>query len=501
MSTATAYDFNVSQFRRTVNRKPSETPSTEAVFSIFDDLADGIEAIHQCANLAGFTERSRPFIIALATAAHSQSASCVELYDEALADLQNCSRRTVIRQREDYLRESRAKNFDFVEIIEGEFDKEAKRYKPTMYRFHLGDVVERIVAEARSSKDWHETDRRKQRDAILRAAANVYEEIPEAPTKRRKKKQPRPVMSEIETCQKVIRTKFGSLKDKASKLPPGERERLMNAVEPGELHGWWLQLRAEMDGFFNVDSPQLVTENDLAGVCDNLSHTPPVTVDTEEAAPPASDDAGHVTVKALKNEYTHTAEDFAVFEDFDKRLTAPQIRRVEVELPTLEPIPPLYADTPAFDEAILETAEMEVADDEPEFELELDPVEQAKERQRFHGQTAPGKKRTLPPNLAEVFKGETRDELATIAGVAHGTIQKAKHTIDLEYHADEAEPVAAFEVGALVVPVASDGAKLHTEPSPVAECRLTANGWQYRLDGFTQWRDERLYKLHMQYVE
>ncbi len=50
----------------------------------------------------------------------------------------------------------------------------------------------------------------------------------------------------------------------------------------------------------------------------------------------------------------------------------------------------------------------------------------AKERQRLHGQTAPGKKKTLPVNLPEVFKGETSHKLATIAGVAHETIRKAK---------------------------------------------------------------------------
>jgi hypothetical protein len=462
MSTNTTfvYDFTPSQLRRTVGKKPSETPSTDASFSIFDDLADGIEAIHQCANLAGFTERSRPFIIALATAAHSQSASCVELYDEALADLQNCSRRTVIRQREDYMRESRAKNFNFVEIIEGEFDREAKRYKPTKYRFHLGDVVERIVAEARSSKDWHETDRRKQRDALKRAAANVYDEIPEAPTKRRKKKRDRLAISEIETDRKIIVTKFRSLKDKTSKLPPGERERLMNAVEPGELCSWWLQLRAEMDDFFNVDSPQVVIENKLTGIRDNLSHTLPVTVDTEEAAPPASDNAGHVTVNALKSKYTHTAEDFAVFEDFDKRLTAPQIRRVEVELIPLESSESHFDEAPAFD---VEPSGMEVADDEPEFELELDPVERAE---------------------AEAIQAESNNL-----------------SLDLEYLADEAEPVAAFEIGAMAYPCTADGVLLHVEPSPIAERRLTASGWQYCLNGFTQWRDESLYAAHMQLLE
>lgn len=124
MSTATVYDLTPAQLQRTVARKSGDPPSAAASFSICDDLADGIEAVHQCANLAGFTERPRAFILALATAAHSHNTDSIELYDAELAELQGCSKRTVQRQRDDYLRESRAKNFDFVEIIEGAFDKE-----------------------------------------------------------------------------------------------------------------------------------------------------------------------------------------------------------------------------------------------------------------------------------------------------------------------------------------------------------------------------------------
>jgi hypothetical protein len=301
-----------------------------------------------------------------------------------------------MRQRDDYLRESRAKNFDFVEIIEGAFDKESMRHKPTMYRFHLGDVVERIVSEARSSKNWHETDRRKQRDALKRAASNVYDEIPEAPPKSRKKNRPRLATSEIETCQKIIRTKFDSLRDKASKLPPNERERLMNSVEPGELYDWWLGLRAEVDDFFNVSSPQTIDKKeDNRGMRQFVTYPPAVTVDAKEAEQVAADQAGHVTVNALKNTHTPSAEDIEAWDQLEGRLTAPQIRRVEVPLTNLEPSVAPYADTPAFDEEPCdeELPEENAADvlenlaampEKPEtegqlneLELELDPVEQA----------------------------------------------------------------------------------------------------------------------------
>jgi len=61
--------------------------------------------------------------------------------------------------------------------------------------------------------------------------------------------------------------------------------------------------------------------------------------------------------------------------------------------------------------------------------LRLKPIfeEKAKERQKEHGGTAPGK--TLPQNSAEVFKNnhknETREHLAKVAGVSHDTIDRA----------------------------------------------------------------------------
>ena len=56
--------------------------------------------------------------------------------------------------------------------------------------------------------------------------------------------------------------------------------------------------------------------------------------------------------------------------------------------------------------------------------LKEDLAKLARERQA-HGQTAPGK--TLPPNLAEASeRGETRDALADMAGISHGTLDKVE---------------------------------------------------------------------------
>ena len=58
---------------------------------------------------------------------------------------------------------------------------------------------------------------------------------------------------------------------------------------------------------------------------------------------------------------------------------------------------------------------------------------EAKKRQKEHGHTAPGKVKTLPQKSAEV-NGETRDELAKMAGVSHDTIAKVEKIVA------EAEP-------------------------------------------------------------
>ncbi len=55
---------------------------------------------------------------------------------------------------------------------------------------------------------------------------------------------------------------------------------------------------------------------------------------------------------------------------------------------------------------------------------------------------------------------------------------------------EEDEPL--YRVGAEVFPVTIIGERLHLKPSPVAEIRPSSSGWQYRLEGFSEWRDEGL---------
>jgi hypothetical protein len=355
MHSATVHDFTPAQFRRTTTKQPSVAP--QAAFSIYDDLADGIEAIHQCMNLAGFSERARTFVLALASAAHSHGQDFIKISDEDLAALQNCSPKTIQRQRKFYLQESYKLNCSPVEIQEGNFNADTKRNEVTLYRFHLGNVVEQIVPEARASRLWHEHDRRKQQDAIRRATASVYDEIPEAKSARRKQKRPRLATAEIETCQKVVETKLRKIRDMAAKLPEPEQERLLD--NPGELRQWWMERRAEMDAYFGVDSPQPADDAQLKGMGGHFVHPyPPTPIIEPDAVRADTADQPQPTLESERSpaecvrtsscistdKVERSAEELARAEadwaELEARICEPQIKRVRVAVRPAEEAPP-----------------------------------------------------------------------------------------------------------------------------------------------------------------
>ncbi len=308
---ASVLDFNAGQFRRQM-----DAPVLEHNPAIMQDMADGIEAVHALMNLAYFSERPRAFIFAIATAALDADSDCVELYDDNLAALQNCSKRTVMRQRKDYLREAFNRKFSLIEIIEGEYDKTRNEHAPTRYRFRLAGEISEIVTLARSSKEWREGDREAQRKAIQRAAGYVYGSIPDAGTsKKRKAKQNRPATSEIETFKKIVATNLSKLQDRTGKLPPMERERLVE--NPGDLRQWWLDERAKMDAVLGVDSAQTSDSVEVDRGTGQLVTYPPPTAGTVKP----------VTVLIQEEAVTHSPETLAYFDQLDARLTAPKVRR------------------------------------------------------------------------------------------------------------------------------------------------------------------------------
>lgn len=320
--TATVYDFEPAQLRRAMRRAPAA--------DVLDDLADGIEAVHQLANIARFGERPRAFVFALATAARSRGADLVELYDAELAALQNCSERTVQRQRADYIAEARLHRFELVEFEEGEFDRAAGKNAPTRYRFHLGGYVERIIALARETPGWDGLKRSEQRAAIRKAAEEVFDDIPDARRRGRKRPRPRPAASEVETCFKVMETKAHTMRQRAPVLPAVERERLFEGDDPEGLRARYLQMRAELDALFNVVSPQTLDPAEVDRGTRQVVVPPPAVVT------PRPEPAEAVVVEDINNTTTASPEAEAAWEAVASRLSEPRVRRARV---TLSPPP------------------------------------------------------------------------------------------------------------------------------------------------------------------
>lgn len=346
---AKVIDISPAQLRRTLRNPPAEGRAA----TIFDDVADGIEAIHQLSNLAHFSERPRAFIFALATAAHQTGEKFVELFDAELAELQGCSVKTVQRQRADYKRESKARRFGFVEIIEGDYDRAQGKNVPTRYRFHIGGQIAEAVELARQAQDWPEMERQQQRLAIARACEEVFHTIPDARQERRKGRRPRLATAEIETCQKVVETKLAKLRERAAVLPAFEHERLME--NPGELREWWLKQRAAMDAFLGLPSPETVDTSDVDRGGGQIVHP------LQAVHPPS----GHVPVdRDINNTRTltppepepveHTPEAVSLFDNICERLTTPKVQTGEIELNTPPPAEDLDVGMLAERAAILE---------------------------------------------------------------------------------------------------------------------------------------------------
>jgi hypothetical protein len=350
---AKVIDIPPAHLRRTLRSSSPEQPAA----TIFDDVADGIEAIHQLSNLAGFSERPRAFIFALATAAHKTGGSLVELFDDELAELQGCSTRTVRRQRQDYLRESRAQRFGFVEVIEGDFDKGASKNAPTRYRFHVGGQIAEAVALARRSEGWADLSRLKQREAIARACEEVFTTIPDARRQGRKRRRPRLAQDEIESRLKAAETNLGAAREIASKLSDPARAELLE--EGGELHARLLRMRAEIEQFLADDFPQNADTSEVDRGLGQLDLSPPVL-----SAPPAATPEPVRVDRDIKNTRTlappapepveHTPEAVSLFDGICERLNAPKVRTVEVELAAPPPEGGLDADVLAERAAVLE---------------------------------------------------------------------------------------------------------------------------------------------------
>lgn len=350
---AKVIDITPAHLRRTLRGSSAEQPAT----TIIDDLADGIEAVHQLSSLAGFSERPRAFIFALASAAHKAGDSFVELYDDELAAQQGCSTRTVRRQRADYLKESRAKRFGFVEVIEGDYNQGTNQNAPTRYRFHVGGQIAEAVGLARRAEGWAEMGRAQQRKAITRACEEVFQTIPDARRQKRKGRRPRPASDELKSRVKAAETHLDAASAIASHL---SEYSLADLAEEGggELRERLLKMRAQLDELLQISGAQTVdTSQDDEGVRTNCPH-PPL------SAPPAAPAEPVRVSRYINNTRTPSPpelepadpspEAVSLFDSICDRLTAPKVQTAEIELKAPPPAEDLDADVLAERAAILE---------------------------------------------------------------------------------------------------------------------------------------------------
>lgn len=314
MSKAKVFDMTTAQLERRLEREApaGDEQQQQAEQSIAADMADGIEAIHQCLNLANFTHRPRAFVLALADAAKRLGSDYVTIRDSELAKMQNCCTRTVERQRADYMEESEERHFAPIEVEEGDYDWEAKQNLPMRYKFHLTEFIDETVRQARASSQWHETDRRQQREAIRIAADDNYSMIPDAPLKRRKKKHPRSAVDEMKTRLKVILTNLEKLEEMGAELPADQREELLNEADPDGFINRWARMRPKLDAVENVTFTQVTEGTQVKEGYPTICRVPP-SVETDEE-PEADPEAA------------------ATWERLEERLTTPAVRSVEIEL-------------------------------------------------------------------------------------------------------------------------------------------------------------------------
>lgn len=190
-------DLSLSAFRR--QRKLESLPRAESE-SLMLDMGDTIVVASLMLGFAGFTwAEGALFLIVMAMVGDGEAA--VSLYDEEVADVANCSPRTVRRWRKGYSEKARGivgsplgtKRYSPMEIREGEYDPKIQRYQPTRYFVSIMPLLETAVAVARAMQEYR-TDRLK---ALRKTAELHYDGIPDAPYRERKRRPSRSMKAAV----------------------------------------------------------------------------------------------------------------------------------------------------------------------------------------------------------------------------------------------------------------------------------------------------------------
>lgn len=222
----------------------------EASSGLARDGRDFITALCWMATVAGFTAPSISLLLAVAAYedCNVQDERGCEITDPELAEFMGCSERTIQRWRRQYLKEEKYLKVPFLQITEGDFDRELKANRPTRYRFLVADNVADAVLEARQMTLYQENRPKALKLSAIRVYDSLAKPFGTSAIRRRRKKELSPE-SERNRLMNTIRTSIAKLRD-------------LDASQPGGMYAnGWEVLKNELESIYNSNNPaQIVAE-------------------------------------------------------------------------------------------------------------------------------------------------------------------------------------------------------------------------------------------------
>ncbi len=270
--TATVRDFTLGQFRRTHARRAAQTDSeAQTATDVFTDLSDGILALDFALTFADFDGAARQFALSV-IGLIGDSDEPIAFYDEELAAHLNVSVRSVRRWRVAYMKAWQTKNFEFISITEGEYDSEKKRYERTRYGLpeEIREFVNTVTTEARQSSAYA----RDRRAAIEAAAKANYDDIPNAPARRRKRKPSRSEAVKVESYFNNAAKNLLKGRDTLGGMPDGTRAAYLSGAEGEELRDKLLDMQAQIAAILG-DFPETIETAEVSYIPAKLAGIPP----------------------------------------------------------------------------------------------------------------------------------------------------------------------------------------------------------------------------------
>lgn len=425
-------DVKPSRVKRQMEQ-PSGVPSGAP--DVFTDMSDGILALDFALQFAGFEHKASQLVLHIVGLIGGSDKPLV-MKDEDIASHLKCCRETIVRWRQAHKQAALTKRFGFLIIEEDEYNREKKFYGTTGYRLNpdVREFVNTAVAVAQASSSYT-TDRE---SAIKKAAEEAYDSMPDAPPLhrsrkgKRRRKDDKSVLRTLEAARKGLTNSKMNLQE----MDGGVRQKFLDA-QGSDIRQKLLEMQSEIDVYLEM-LPQTFSTQEVTDPCDFRSHPPraitPPGDDGHSKSFPSTvtsvDDADHAPEEGEESPEEFEAFGQEAWERTFACLSRPQVMRTEIEVESRPP------------------------DESPPTEPD--------------GATGGG----------------------ALRGVSDGAPAK-----DLAPRPEQSTPPAPrYEPGALIYPCTPEGELLHDEPSSVAERRLSSGGvWQYRLEGFTQWRDETLF--------